>query len=555
MRIVSILRIGVIALAATVAGRAAIIEMEHWQQDRLSRELCRLVGNYLETSSIRSAYEGIQQGILRSEFPSACVTVIDSEKSFGNLECVKADQSYHLTVCRVSGNRGIRAEVQYPGRPFVSRNVVAVWLLTWVSLYFLFAGLQVAIAYLVKRITEEMRERLFEGASAVGKPGLLAQIADWLIRKSGILRGVRAQTRKFEAQIKEHEARTRREAVLRAQKEIEAQRASERLEEIRRIRHDLGSPLSSFLAVQEQLQGSKLIRDTLSSGIIKIQKMLDRLQQAEAAPEQESLIVVEVLAEEVVHLLSAKFRNMKDIALTLDYDGTRLSPVMATHEGLSRVIENLLENAFDAVSVGGKVRVCISSDDARCKITVEDNGCGIAPENRSRLFQKAATFNKVNGTGLGLYQCRLSVEKWRGAISYEPLPQGSRFAVSLPYVQVGVAFVGLPRTRKLWVIDDDPAIAEVLGESGYEIAFRAATFSEGTELFNTEIPPDIAVLVDYRLDGENRGTDLIAGRSGLQQIFLCTSEYDSEELLKRARAVGVRVIPKPLCYLSGVGAE
>lgn len=117
-------------------------------------------------------------------------------------------------------------------------------------------------------------------------------------------------------------------------------------------------------------------------------------------------------------------------------------------------------------------------------------------------------------------------------------------------MQTGVAYVGLPREEKLWVIDDDPLIPQTLERAGYVVAAKAATFDDGKTLLSSLRGAGITVLVDYRLDSGHRGTDLFIGQRDTSRFFLCSSDYDSPDLLKRAREVGARVLPKPLCFMA-----
>jgi signal transduction histidine kinase len=550
MRPLFIIRLTATALIVALAGRAVYLEIESQRREYFTKDLCQLVDNYLETSAVRSAYEGIKQGVARSPYAGACVSVIDIGIHYAP-NCLDSDINYQLTVCQPEGNKGIRAEIYYPVSLFFSGYFFLIWALIGCVLTVMTLSFQ----FFAAQMTEELKNRLFGESSKSTKETSFSRIVHWLLVKSGVLQGVREQAEKFQSQLGEYEARIKSEAILRAQKEIEVKKANEHLADIQRIRHDLTSPLSSFLAVQAKFVGDEASRQTLASGILMVNKMLDRLSNREASEEAPKFMIVEVVAEEVVMLLQRKFQNSKRVKLTLEYDSDNLSPVMATSEGLTRVFNNLLENAFDALTSDGLIHVRIGSEGPFCNISVEDDGCGIPLEVIPKLFSKGATFGKVNGTGYGLYQCKSAIESWGGKIAVEPLPKGTCFIVLLPRVQAGVAFVGLPKTKKLWVIDDDPTVAQVLDQAGYAVVSTALTYREGEALLKTIIPENVAVLVDFRLDGDYRGTDLIAGKMGLHQMVLCTHDFEDEDVIKRARQVGIRILPKPLCLLAEPKAD
>ena len=550
MRWTSFALIGAVSLLATLGGRGVYLQTLTWERESLTQDLCHLVANYLETSAVRSAYEGMQQGLARSAFPDACVSVIDQGRSFSP-DCADSKARYQMTVCKVEGNRGIHAEISYPIVPWVTIPLGLGWLALWILTWAAVTGIGAAATAFSSRFTQALSARLFSETPKPKSDSLTARLAHWLAVRSGVLKGVKDQAERFEAKIKTYQEKMRNETLLRAQKEVEASKSKERLEEIARIRHNLNSPLSSLLAVQERFSGDELSRQALSSGIQKIYKMLDELSDQDAADaEMPGLTIVETVAAESVVLLSSKFAASKQVRIKVEYDPTALSPVSATPSGLMSVLDNLLENAFDASRPGGEIRLRITCADATCMIVVEDDGCGIPNEIAARLFEKGATFGKVNGTGYGLHHCKTVVESWKGTIAAESRPGQTRFTISLPRLQTGAGFVGLPERKRIWVIDDDPAVAESLDESGYEVVEAASTYKEGQALLKRSIPEAVTVLVDFRLDGGQYGTDLIAGHSALRQFCLCTNDFDNPEVVRKARQVGVRILPKPLCFLA-----
>src|SRR6185295_2411826 len=68
---------------------------------------------------------------------------------------------------------------------------------------------------------------------------------------------------------------------------------------------------------------------------------------------------------------------------------------------LHQVVVNLVRNACEAVAGGGKIRVGIRVDDARCQIRVADDGPGIPDEVRPRIYEPFFS-TKEGGTGLGM---------------------------------------------------------------------------------------------------------------------------------------------------------
>lgn len=100
---------------------------------------------------------------------------------------------------------------------------------------------------------------------------------------------------------------------------------------------------------------------------------------------------------------------------------------------LQTVVDNLLRNALEAAAgkVAAWVRVMVQRDADTVRIVVEDSAGGIPESLRQHLFHTLNT-SKPEGLGLGLAISRQLVEAHGGTLQYEPLPDGSRFVVSLP---------------------------------------------------------------------------------------------------------------------------
>ncbi|HEX5434360.1 MAG TPA: ATP-binding protein, partial [Candidatus Angelobacter sp.] len=125
---------------------------------------------------------------------------------------------------------------------------------------------------------------------------------------------------------------------------------------------------------------------------------------------------------------------------------------------LRQVFSNLVMNALEAVGDNGRVSVLVRSvqdrdDRPGLKITVADNGAGIAPENMPHIFEPFFTTKESKGTGLGLWVSQGIVQKHGGRIrvrsSCSPQHHGTCFVIFLPVALETVTFaspagVGLP---------------------------------------------------------------------------------------------------------------
>jgi signal transduction histidine kinase len=100
---------------------------------------------------------------------------------------------------------------------------------------------------------------------------------------------------------------------------------------------------------------------------------------------------------------------------------------------LNQVWTNLIDNAIDAMSGKGELRVRTYRDDGCVVVEIADNGPGISAEVRQHIFEPFFTTKGVGeGTGLGLDTVQRIVKKHQGNIQVSSKPGDTRFQVWLP---------------------------------------------------------------------------------------------------------------------------
>jgi signal transduction histidine kinase len=106
-------------------------------------------------------------------------------------------------------------------------------------------------------------------------------------------------------------------------------------------------------------------------------------------------------------------------------------------EGIHRAVLNIVTNAIDAAEGRSDAQVSVSTSwnpqSALARISVRDNGSGIAEEDRESIFQFFASTKGARGTGLGLPVSQKIVREHGGRILVNStVGQGSEFAIELP---------------------------------------------------------------------------------------------------------------------------
>ena len=130
--------------------------------------------------------------------------------------------------------------------------------------------------------------------------------------------------------------------------------------------------------------------------------------------------------------------KQKGIELSLVCEGTPPDPVLADRDAMLSVFTNLIDNAIKYTPPNGHAGVRIEYNGLYAKVTVWDDGIGMASEETDRVFEeffraKNEYTSNVPGTGLGLAIVKRLVDMHHGTIAVKSAPgKGSEFAVSLP---------------------------------------------------------------------------------------------------------------------------
>jgi signal transduction histidine kinase len=204
------------------------------------------------------------------------------------------------------------------------------------------------------------------------------------------------------------------------------------------VAHEMNNPLAyvtlnlNLLDEQTTGPGQELVRATLNgvNRLARIVSDLSRAARGEAdAPGVEDLGAL--VADEV---RVARARSGSTVELSMA--PTAALWVRCERGRVAQAVLNLLVNALDAAATtpgGGRVEVSVRCDGARGVVTIRDNGPGVPPAVRRRLFDAFFTTKGQHGTGLGLYLSRQFVERQGGALELVATDAtGTTFELSLP---------------------------------------------------------------------------------------------------------------------------
>ena len=159
--------------------------------------------------------------------------------------------------------------------------------------------------------------------------------------------------------------------------------------------------------------------------------------------EQKQLLLNEdraALNEETASVCAACQSEATKKGVTLRAETDTLLPVWGDNVRLQQIIQNLVTNAIHYTPAGGSIRVrCFAENGTAC-VSVQDTGCGIAPEDQSAVFDRyfhTTADKKHDSTGLGLTIAQELAHLHHGGITLESeVGKGSTFTLRLPLLDM-----------------------------------------------------------------------------------------------------------------------
>ena len=208
------------------------------------------------------------------------------------------------------------------------------------------------------------------------------------------------------------------------------------------IFHDLRSPLFAVSGGLETLESAPEALPALLPALRQRIEFLRRLTEdlfLAAKLEQKQILLNEdraALNEEAAAVCAACRSEADKKGVELHVSADTPLPVWGDSVRLQQIIQNLVTNAIHYTPAGGSIHVdCCAEDETAC-VSVQDTGCGIAPEDQSAVFDRyfhTTADKKHDSTGLGLTIAQELAHLHHGEITLQSeVGKGSIFTLRLP---------------------------------------------------------------------------------------------------------------------------
>ena len=224
-----------------------------------------------------------------------------------------------------------------------------------------------------------------------------------------------------------------------------------RREFVANVSHELRSPITSIrgfaegmadgvIPPEEQPKYLRLVADESKrlSSLVNDLLALSRLEREDAKPDWSVFDINEMLRRAIIRRMDDL--DKKQIEAECD-PAVDPCPVRADSDRIEQVIINLLDNALKFTGDGGKIRLSSAVNGNTVEVTVWDNGPGVPPEDRDKIFDRFFTGDRAhtsgNGTGLGLSICQRIMEMHGQTIRLLDTAEGAAFRFTLEYAPDG----------------------------------------------------------------------------------------------------------------------
>ena len=328
-----------------------------------------------------------------------------------------------------------------------------------------------------------------------------------------------------------------REAELHAAHRAANAGSAAKSEFLSSMSHELRTPLNAILGFAQLLQRDKkapLVErhharvDHILKGGEHLLRLIDdvldlsRIEAGRVTVSVEPIVVADVLAEVETMLLPMASRAEND--LVVDPVPEHVPNAMADRTRFKQILMNFGSNAIKYGRKGGTTRFQVSERDGFIRVTVSDDGLGIAADKQDKIFQPFQRAGQesgpIEGTGIGLAISKRLVELMAGTVGFSSTQgRGSDFWIEVPVHRVrasappvdgtarraaGLELSGPHGTRYVIVcIEDNPSniafMKDLLADFERIELVAAPTAEIGIEVVRALRPH--AVLMDINLPG------------------------------------------------------
>ena len=202
----------------------------------------------------------------------------------------------------------------------------------------------------------------------------------------------------------------------------------------RRIAHEIRNPLTPIRLAVHRLQKRLPDDAAAQEALVSIGEEVEGLSRlAESFSDFAKLPESELGPADLAAVAKGVVELFRETApgVSVEYEGPESLPLVADRDQLRRATTNLVKNATEALTEGGRIRVRVGSERGRGILEVSDDGPGIPAEIRDAITRPGVTA-KAGGSGLGLAMVQRIAADHRGRLRWADRAPGTSFFLEIP---------------------------------------------------------------------------------------------------------------------------
>ncbi|MCB9092868.1 MAG: hypothetical protein H6621_00045 [Halobacteriovoraceae bacterium] len=270
--------------------------------------------------------------------------------------------------------------------------------------------------------------------------------------------------------------------------------------------------------------------------------------------------IASLINQIVAEVKFAKFGKEKRIAFSVEFVGDAFHSFCEVEPSrFKRSLVNIYKNAIEAILDEGHIQTVVESNEGLVSIEIKDNGRGISPDILKELGKPGVTFNKSNGTGIGLSSTIENLDRWDGKLKIDSKEGfGTSVTLTLPESEEDFLYptqITLSSAMQVIVVDDDPTVHALWQQRFNRADIKRDNINvhhfTGFAKAKAKIDEfrrsgrDFLLLVDNDLrSSEGRGVDFVKELNVQGHALLVTSDGHSRSVYATCEALSLPIIPK-----------
>jgi signal transduction histidine kinase len=339
---------------------------------------------------------------------------------------------------------------------------------------------------------------------------------------------------------------------------IKFTKENEKLAEIGKIAmqvaHDIRSPLMALDAVIKTYEFDYKYKDIIINATHQIHDIANNVL-SEYRNGQENMIesVYECISS-VVDNIKVRFKGKVKLEVNFSNDAYGVM-IDINKSDFIRALINIANNACEAISNTGVVKLIVEFLDKNVQISIIDNGIGMTREQIECIDNQNIKSTKLGGNALGIKYAINKAEEWGAKffIHSDGINHGTKASFIIPvskYQKIFTSNVSIS-THNV-ILDDDPFIHDIWLNRVNELKLNKTTLYRcvcGNDVksllasFSKETLNDTRFFVDFDL-GHDNGLSIVENLSIAKNTTLVTSSYNDKSIIIKCEQLGITILPK-----------